>query len=267
MSLEIDLRGKRAVVSGVSSGIGGGIAHMLARAGCDISGCGLDSIDSAGAQRFIESVEKEGRKAEYLSLDLTDHGAIERWVETAVETLGGIDIIISNAGRVFFEGVETCSESAWEDCLNLNLASHWRLAKSAYPYLKQSENGVFIVIASNHAYYTMPGCFPYNVAKAGLTAMVQSLAIEWGPHIRAVGIAPGYVHTSMSGDWFNTFEDPASEMAKINALHPVNKMGSVDEFGALCAFLSSEWGGFFTGTTILVDGGRSALMQDGEGYG
>ena len=71
----------------------------------------------------------------------------------------------------------------------------------------------------------------------------------------------------VSGDWFNTFEDPASEMAKIKALHPVNKMGSVQEFGALCAFLSGEWGGFFSGTTILVDGGRSALMQDSEGYG
>ena len=267
MSLEIDLRGKRALVSGVSRGIGGGIAQMLARAGCDISGCGLDSVDSVGAQLFIESVEKNGCKAEYLSLDLTDPGAIERWVETAVRTLGGIDIIISNAGRVFFEGVEKCSESVWEDCLNLNLASHWRLAKSAYPYLRQSEHGVIIVIASNHAYYTMPGCFPYNVAKAGLTAMVQSLAIEWGPQIRAVGIAPGYVDTSMSNDWFNNFEDPASEMAKIKALHPVNKMGSVEEFGALCAFLSSEWGGFFSGTTVLVDGGRSALMQDGEGYG
>jgi len=225
------------------------------------------SGDSVGAQQFMASVEKEGRKAEYLSLDVTKREEIERWVETAVSTLGGIDIVISNAGGNVFEGVETCSESAWEANMNLNLASHWRLAKSAYPYLKQSGKGVIIVIASNHAFYTIPGCYPYNVAKAGLIAMVQSFAIEWGPNIRAVGIAPGYIETAAYGSWFNSFDDPAAESARVKAIHPVNKMGSVAEIGALCAFLSSEWGGFISGTTIVPDGGRSALMQDGDGYG
>ncbi len=267
MSLQIDLRGKRALVSGVSSGIGAGVAQILAQAGCDISGCGLEGIDAIGAQQFIASVEKEGAKAEYLSIDLTNSGEIERWVETAVSTLGGIDILISNAGRNVFEGIETCSDAAWEACLNLNLASHWRLAKSAYPYLKQSESGVIIVMSSNHAFNTIPGCYPYNVAKAGLVAMVQSLAIEWGPHVRAVGIAPGFIDTSAGRDWFNTFADPTAELAKTKTRHPVNKLGSVAEIGALCAFLASNWGGFISGTTILADGGRSALMQDGGGYG
>ncbi|MCP5100139.1 MAG: SDR family oxidoreductase, partial [Chloroflexi bacterium] len=226
-----------------------------------------EDSDSVGAQQFITSVEKEGRKAEYLSLDLTNPEEIERWVETAVSTLGGIDILISNAGANFFKGVATCEDAAWEANMNLNLASHWRLAKSAYPYLQQSEQGVIVVISSNHAFYTMPGCFPYNVAKAGLIALVQSMAIEWGPHIRAVGIAPGYVETSAYGTWFNSFDDPAAEKARVKAIHPVNKMGSVTEIGALCAFLASEWGGFISGTTIVADGGRSALMQDGTSYG
>lgn len=267
MSLEINLKGKRALVSGVSSGIGAGIARMLSQAGCDISGCGLDGIDSAGAQRFIDTLQKEGRKAQYLSLDLRDPGEIERWVETAVTTLGGIDIVISNAGLNTFEGADTCSEEAWENCLNINLASHWRLARSAHPHLKQSGNGVIVVVTSNHAFYTIPGSFPYNVAKAGLVAMVQSFAIEWGPHVRAVGIAPGYTKTSATSEWFNTFSNPEAELAKVKALHPLNRMGSVKDIGALCAFLASEWGGFISGTTILVDGGRSALMQDSEGYG
>ncbi|MBC8336191.1 MAG: SDR family oxidoreductase [Anaerolineales bacterium] len=267
MSLKIDLSGKRALVSGVSSGIGSGVARILAQAGCDISGCGLDEFDSAGAQHFIESVEKEGGMAEYLSLDLTDPGEIERWVNTARSTMGGIDIIISNAGRNIFEGLENCTNAAWEECMNLNLASHWRLAKSAYPYLKESGRGVFIITTSNHAFNTIPDCFPYNIAKAGLVAMVQSLAIEWGPHIRAVGIAPGFVDTPAGRNWFNTFADPDAELARTKASHPVNRICSVEEIGALAAFLASEWGGFISGTTILADGGRSALMQDGEGYG
>lgn len=267
MSLEIDLKGKRALVSGVSSGIGGGIAEMLAQAGCDVSGCGLHTDDSVGARQFIDSVEKEGRIAQYLSLDLSDPGEIERWVETAVHTLGGIDIVVSNAGRNDFKGVETCSDDAWEDCMNLNLAAHWRLAKSAHPYLKQNGNGVIIVIASNHAFSTTPGSFPYNVAKAGIIGMVQSFAIEWGPQIRAVGIAPGYVLTPALLALINTLEDSDAKLAEIKALHPVYKMGSVEEIGALCAFVASDWGGFISGSTILADGGRSALMQDSKRYG
>ena len=267
MSLKIDLEGKRALVSGVSSGIGAGIAKMLARAGCDISGCGLDAAGSEGAQKFIDSVEKEGRTAHYVALDLTDPGEIERWVKSAVQSLGGIDILISNAGRNDMKGVATCSDAEWEACMNLNLASHWRLARSAYPYLKQNGNGVIIVIASNHAYYTMPGCFPYNVAKAGLVALVQSLAIEWGPDIRAVAVAPGYTQTSALSNLFNSFEDPEAALAKVATLHPLNKIGSVEEIGALCAFLAGDGGGFITGSTILADGGRSALMQDNITFG
>lgn len=255
------------MVSGVSSGIGTGIARMLARAGCDISGCGLDSEDSRGAGQFRQVVEAAGRRAEYRSLDLNRPEAIESWVQSAADTLGGIDILVSNAGRNFFEGVEGTKEASWAENLDINLAAHWRLAQKAYPHLKESAGGVVLVIASNHADYTMPGCFPYNVAKAGIKALVQSMAIEWGPLIRAVGIAPGYVLTEAGRSWFQTFPDPAAQEAKIKALHPVNKMASVDEIGALCAFLASDHAAFITGTMVLADGGRSALMQDGEGYG
>ena len=201
-----------------------------------------------------------------ISLDLTDPGEIGRWVQLTAASLGGIDILISNAGQNIFKGTATCSEEMWEQNINVNLAAHWRLAKAAYPYLKQSGPGVIVVITSNHAYYTMPGCYPYNVAKSALLGLVRSLAIEWGPQIRAVGIAPGYVDTPALHVLLGNSPDPAAELAKIYALHPVNRMGSVEDIGALCAFLASEWGGFISGTTMLVDGGRSALMQDDVSY-
>ncbi|MDJ0752160.1 MAG: SDR family oxidoreductase [Ardenticatenaceae bacterium] len=262
MTLQIDLKGKRALVSGVSSGIGGGVARMLAQAGCAVAGCGLDPADSPEVRDLIDTVENGGGRMLYSALDLTKAGEVDRWVETAAQALGGIDIVVSNAGRNVFEGVESCREEAWDECLNLNLASHWRLARLTYPYLKRSKSGIIIVMSSNHAFYTLPGCFPYNVAKAGLVAMVQSLAIEWGPDIRAVGIAPGFIETAAGQAWFNTFPDPAAELARTKASHPVNKIGSVEEIGAMCAFLASDWGQFISGTTLLIDGGRSALMQD-----
>ncbi|HKK17583.1 MAG TPA: SDR family oxidoreductase [Opitutales bacterium] len=261
--LTIDLENQRAVVTGVTSGIGAAIARVLAQAGCDVAGCGSRPANSEGARAFIESVEAEGRKAIYLTADLRDKSAARTFIQKAAEALGGIDLLISNAGRNVFEGAENCSEEAWEECMNLDLASHWRLAQAARSHLEKSDAGVILIIGSNHAWGSIPGCFPYNVAKAGLLGMVQSLAIEWGPQIRTVGIAPGFVDTAGNQTWFDSFPDPAAERARTEAMHPVRRLGSVEEIGQLCAYLASPMAGFISGTTLCVDGGRSALMQDG----
>ena len=260
--LAIDLNGKRALVTGVSSGIGLGIAGVMAEAGCDVAGCALDAADSAGAQQFMQAVTQHGKRADYRQLDLQDDAQLQAWVADAAGWLGGVDIVISNAGRSNFEGAADCTPAAWDAAMNLNLAAHWRLAQAARPHLLQANEPIIIGITSNHAYNSIPGCFPYNVAKAGLVAMVQSLAIEWGPEIRAVGIAPGFIDTPGGETWFNSFADPAAERARTEAMHPAGRIGTPQEIGGLCAFLCSPYSRFISGTTLLVDGGRSALMQD-----
>jgi NAD(P)-dependent dehydrogenase (short-subunit alcohol dehydrogenase family) len=185
-----------------------------------------------------------------------------RLVSEAITVLGGLDIVISNAGRNAFLGASAASEQEWQDCMNLNLASHWRLAKAARPHLQQAKPGVFIVMSSNHAFHTIPGCFPYNIAKTALTGLVQSLAIEWGPDIRVVGVAPGFIDTPGNQAWFDSFPDPSAERKLTENRHPVGRIGTPEEVGNLCAFLVSPLSGFITGNTILMDGGRSALMQD-----
>ena len=261
--LTIDLQGKRAFVSGVSSGIGAAIAALLARAGCEVAGCGRSAASSPGVQAFHRSVQEHGRRSVYFSADFTQTEAPAQAVAAAQEALGGIDILVSNAGLNVFAGAAACSESDWDSCMNLDLAAHWRLAQAAQPFLRQAPGaGVIVIIGSNHAWNTIAGCFPYNVAKAGLLALVQSLAIEWGPTIRTLGIAPGFIDTAGNQAWFDRFPDPAAERARTEALHPVGRMGSVEEMAMLVAFLVSPMAGFISGTTLLADGGRSALMQD-----
>jgi NAD(P)-dependent dehydrogenase (short-subunit alcohol dehydrogenase family) len=136
------------------------------------------------------------------------------------------------------------------------------VAQAAKPYLDRAHAPVVIIMGSNHALYTLPNAFPYNVAKAGLVAMVQSLAIEWGPHIRAVGIAPGFVDTPMNIEWFSRFPDPAAKRSQVIGLHPVGRLGTPEDVGVLCAFLCSPLAGYISGNTILIDGGRNAVMQD-----
>ena len=262
MTLSIDLTNYRALVTGVSSGIGLGIADMLVQAGCDVAGCGLEATDSEGAKSFVSTTERYGRRAFFQTLDIAGASSARAFVEWAAAKLGGLDIVISNAGRNVFRGAEKTTEEDWEANLEINLAAHWRVTQAAKPYLDQARMPVIVIITSNHSLYTLRNAFPYNVAKTGLVAMVQSLAIEWGPHIRAVGIAPSYIDTSLAQAWFDTFPDPAAKRKQIEDLHPVGRLGTPQDVGALCAFLCSPLAGNISGNTILIDGGRNAVMQD-----
>lgn len=262
MSLPIDLSGKRALVTGASDGIGFGVAGVLARAGCAIVGTGSVAPDHPRAQAFLKHVDACGGTAGYLCGDLRDPAVPARLVDDAVAALGGLDIVISNAGKNAFHGAANATEDDWENCLNLNLASHWRIARAARPHLAASDSGVLLLMGSNHAFSTIPGCFPYNVAKSGMVGLVQALAIEWGPAVRVVGLAPGFIETAGNQAWFDSFPDPAAERARTVAMHPAGRLGTPEEVGAFCAFLTSPFAGFITGNTLLMDGGRSALMQD-----
>ena len=123
MTLNIDLSKYSALVTGVSSGIGAGIANTLAQAGCDVAGCGLEATDSEGAKRFVVTVEGHGRRAFYQSLDIADASTSRSFVAWAANQLGGLDIVVSNAGRNFFKGVEKATDADWESNMNLNLAA------------------------------------------------------------------------------------------------------------------------------------------------
>lgn len=259
--LTIDLKGKTALVTGVSSGIGQGVAKVLAMAGCTISGCAREGENSEKAIAFQQIVQAQNGQGLYTSCDVTRFEDLEKLAERTVDIFGGIDILVSNAGVNAFKGAKDCTPNEWDHNIDLNLKSHWQLSKLCKPWLAQ-RNGVILIMTSNHGDYTIPGCFPYNVSKTALKGLVQSLAIEWGPAIRTVGIAPGFIDTAGNQKWFDSFPDPEKERQHTINLHPVKKIGTPEEVGALCAFLASDMASFISGTTYLMDGGRSALMQD-----
>lgn len=260
--VKIDLKGKTALITGVSSGIGQGVAKIFARSGCNVSGCGRSSEDAVGVHDFHEIIFQEGAKGLYTSVDIASLKDQKRLVQKTVETFGGIDILVSSAGVNVFEGAEDCSEKKWDFNMNLNLKAHWSLSKLCKPHLEKNENGVIIIMTSNHSNYTIPGCFPYNVAKTAIKGLVQSLAIEWGPKIRTVGLAPGFIDTPGNQTWFDSFSDAAKERQRTVDLHPVKKLGTTEDVGNFCVFLASDLASFISGCTYVMDGGRSALMQD-----
>lgn len=262
MAFTIDLKGKVVLITGVSSGIGAGIAKMFAKANALVAGCSLEVENDEGVQSFFETVEKEsGNQPMYYQCDLTDIDAIEHFVETVHHKFGRIDILASNAGTNFFRGAAACTNLDWERNLNLNLTSHWNIAKASKKHLEQNGKGVIIINSSCHAFNTTTGSFPYNIAKTALKAIVQSLTVEWSPSIRTVGIAPGFVETNLAKKWFESFPDPEEEYNRTKKLMPLERLGTIDEIGAWFVFLASEYSAFAGGQTFLIDGGRSAVMM------
>ncbi|MEO6844383.1 MAG: SDR family oxidoreductase, partial [Ginsengibacter sp.] len=234
------------------------IARQMAKAGANISGCA-----PGNDMGFLEEIQNYGVDVLYTRCDVTRKDDLQNLVAETIKRFGRIDVLVSNAGENIFRGAESSTIEDWNKNLELNLASHWKLAQLCKPYLEKN-NGVIIVMTSSHAFSTIPGCFPYNVTKTALTGLVRSLAIEWSPNIRTVGIAPGYIDTPGNQKWFDSFNDADAERQRTIDLHPVKKLGTVDEIGGWCVFLASEYAAFACGTTYLIDGGKNALMQDNQ---
>ena len=262
MALEINLKGKVALITGTTKGIGLGIASVLLDAGCHISGCARENADSPELLSLYKKAELLNRSIHIAACDVSKPKDLEILVSDTIDRFGKIDILISNAGAGIFEGLENCTEERWQYNLDLNLNSHWRLSKLCKPYLEKSDVASIVIIGSNHGFSTIPGCSPYSVSKTALRGLTQSLAIEWSPKIRTNCIAPGFIDTEQNKKWFAGFPDPKVERQRTEALHPVKRLGTPEEIGGFCAFLCSPYASFITGATYLVDGGRSALMQD-----
>jgi NAD(P)-dependent dehydrogenase (short-subunit alcohol dehydrogenase family) len=263
MAFQIDLSGKTVLITGVSSGIGAGIARMYAKANASIAGCALEPPDHPSVREFVRAVRSEsGQEPLYVQTDMTKPDEIELLVRQTVTHWGGLDLLASNAGANVFRGAARCSREDWLYNLNLNLESHWNLARTSKPYLEKNGQGVIVINSSCHAFNSLPGCFPYNVTKTGLKALVQSLTLEWSPAIRTVGVAPGFIDTPLNEAYFNSFPDPAAEREKTINRFPLKRLGTPEEIGAWFVFLSSDYASFAGGQTFLIDGGRSAVMVD-----
>lgn len=262
MPFIINHSGKYAVVTGASSGIGRGIAQAMAAAGAHVIGCGLRAKETDEVEELLQWSKQNHCTINYIQADVSIAEEREKFISEVANICGGsLHYFISNAGKNMFAGAEQTTPEFLQQNAALNFESHWHLSLLCKPLLQQSREGVIILMASNHAFATLPGCFPYNSTKAAVVALVQSLAIEWGPDIRTVGLAPGFIDTPGNQQWFNGFEDAAQKRKETEETHPVKRIGTPEEIGNWCVFLCSAHAGFASGTTFVIDGGRSALLQ------
>ena len=209
------LEGRKAIITGAAQGIGRGIAEELARAGCDVViGDLLDRPETAkAASEAVAAIETLGRRALAVQCDVRSEDDCDALVRCATEQLGGLDILVCNAGIMQIGGVSDITSEQWKRVLDVNLTGTFQTCRAALPHMLAEGNGAIVNIASTTGLRTSGERVAYSSSKFGVVGLTQSLASEVAPKgVRVNCVCPSFVRSGMSiGELMihSGFEDPA----------------------------------------------------------
>ena len=245
-----DLSGKTALVTGATGGIGGAIARAFHKAGATVA------ISGRQADKLEELAKELGERVHVLPCDLADRAAVAKLIDRAIAEMGGLSILVNNAGLTRDNLFMVMKDEQWDDVIAVNLTSTFMLCRTAArAMLRAKPNfGRIINIASISGVFGNPGQGNYAASKAGVIGMTKSLAREVAPRgITANCIAPGFIQTAMT-DALN--EKQTEEIAK---MIPAQRFGTPEEVAAGAVYLASAEAAYITGQTLHINGGMAMV--------
>lgn len=239
------------IVTGSTRGIGAGIARRFAREGATVVICGRSQSDG---EEVARSIRDEDGEATFVRVDLRNPDEIADFISATGEEYGGLDVLVNNAAVQSETSADEVTIEEWDGVLETNFRSYWLCAKHA---VKHMDSGSIINVSSNHARLTMPDHFPYNAVKSGIDGMTRAMALDFGPDIRVNTINPGWIAVERTITDMND-----EERRELAGKHPVGRIGEPQDVAGVASFLASGDAAFITGENLVVDGGRSAVLQD-----
>ncbi len=245
------LDGKKALVTGGGRGIGRGIAECLAEAGADVAIVYRRDADAATAT--TRAIETLGRRSASIACDVRDGAAVHRAVSDARDALGGLDVVVANAGvATRFAPLHEVDPSYWQRILDIDLNGVFHTFHAALPILRAQRSGVLLAVSSIAADLCGANGGPYVAAKAAVNALTKVVARENASHgVRANVIAPGLIATEIADGMIAAHGD-----AIVQAI-PLQRMGESREVGRLATYLASDDAQWITGQIFRIDGGQS----------
>jgi len=253
------LSGKRVLVTGAGTGIGRGIAEHFAKESAEVV---LHYSHSPEAVAVADRITEAGGRAFATQADFNDPDQTRNLVAQTVDLLGGLDIVVNNAGITFNAPLEETSLDQFQTLLNVNLRAMFLIAQAAVPIMAKQASGVILNLSSNHAFLGLQEHAVYAATKGAIVSMSRALAVELGPKgIRVNVIAPAHVHVENHNEYF-----PEADLEASGQKYPLGRVGVPEDVAHLAAFLASDASSWITGQTYVIDGGHMATLSASEDF-
>jgi ketoreductase RED2 len=243
MSAPIDLKGRVAIVTGSSAGIGAAVATAFAHLGAQVV------VNSAASVSAGQQVAADLPDAIYVQADVSDAPQADRLVQGAVDHYGRLDIVVNNAGTtavIPHHDLDSVTNELWERILRVNVLGTWNMVRAAAPHLRAAGDGVILNVTSIAGVRPVGSSIPYAVSKAALNHLTVLLANALGPEIRVHAVAPGLIDTQWTQNWDDV-------RAAVTATAPLRRSGSPEDVADACVALVATR--YATGQVLVVDGG------------
>jgi NAD(P)-dependent dehydrogenase (short-subunit alcohol dehydrogenase family) len=245
------LKNKVAIVTGGGAGIGEAIAMRFAQEGARVV---VAEIASARGQSTVEAIQKLGGEAVFVQTDVSSEPQVKAMVETTLQRLGRIDILVNNAAVLisYETRAHELSNEEWDRTINVNLRGYWLCSKYAIPSMMSQGGGTILFIASRTGIRGFAGLAAYSASKGGVLALMRSMAADYAPDgIRINAIVPGTMDTPMNA---KEFSDPGARNKYVPKI-PARRLGVATDIAGMATFLATDEASFCVGGLYFVDGG------------
>lgn len=256
--MDLELRGKVAVVTGASRGIGKAIAQSLLNEGCAVAICGRNAERLNAA---VSDLSKAGPRILGVPTDVTDEAAVTKFVAAALEAFGRIDILVNNAGTHLRGTVETTTAVILDQQLRDKVFGFFSMIQAVLPIMRRQRDGRIVNIVGQAGRHPHPDRFPSGVTNAAVMAMTKSVADAVArDNIRVNAVCPQYIESELLASLIDKEMrerriDRAVAAAGFSRANPLGRIGTPEEVGDLVAFLASDCSSFTTGSSVSIDGG------------